>query len=574
MRATGERMHRYHVRSRALRLWHLAFWILLLAGPAAAQDYTLPPVLLVPGYGGFGSAFSSMKNYLVGQGYPAEFVRFIDLTPGDGPNQPAAELQIAPAVETLLTDVNAFLATTSYAGPPKTKVAILGWSMGAFSSRWYATQVAPERVERWIGLAGANHGTQCACDLSCGIPAATSNPSGLDDLCPPFATGAAQAMQLAMNGAPGGTVDETPYGRGSDGAGRTPVPPDATQAILYFALRASNETFILPNNSAELDGAGGAVVTLPLGSPAQETAAGNYLLPGDDHISIGISSTNAFALILAILQAPLPASGCGDAVIGVGESCDEGIANGTSASCCALDCTVKAPGTTCRPPAGVCDLAETCDGVQGACPADSGPVDSDSDAICDALDPCTNVGNGRDFVSPPKSKVLLAKINADATPGNDKLVVGGSFTLPSTTRFGDLDPSARGARLVLTTMQGDAVVDVTLPAGAYPGGIARGWTANGAATVWQYRDKTAAPISGILSLKIIDASHNALGGRLKVLLKGKNATYPVTAGNEPVTATVLLGDESDAAAGRCGESAYGASDCAFNSPQTKLLCRR
>jgi hypothetical protein len=89
--------------------------------------------------------------------------------------------------------VNAFLATTSYAGPPKTKVAILGWSMGGFSSRWYTTQVGPERVERWISLAGANHGTQCACDLSCGIGAPTSDPSGLDDLCPPFATGAAQA---------------------------------------------------------------------------------------------------------------------------------------------------------------------------------------------------------------------------------------------------------------------------------------------------------------------------------------------------------------------------------------------
>jgi hypothetical protein len=38
------------------------------------------------------------------------------------------------------------------------------------------------------------------------------------------------------------------------------------------------------------------------GSPAQETAPGNFLLPGDDHISIGVSSTNAFALVFAILR--------------------------------------------------------------------------------------------------------------------------------------------------------------------------------------------------------------------------------------------------------------------------------
>jgi hypothetical protein len=113
--------------------------------------------------------------------------------------------------------------------------------------------------------------------------------------------------------------------------------------------------------------------------------------------------------------------------------------------------------------------------VQGACRADSGLADSDGDATCDGLDPCTNVAGGRDFASPPTSKVLLAKVNTDATVGNDKLVVGGSFTLPSTTRFGDLAPNARGARLVITTAQGAPVVDVTLPAGAYPSGDAHGW---------------------------------------------------------------------------------------------------
>jgi hypothetical protein len=81
----------------------------------------------------------------------------------------------------------------------------------------------------------------------------------------------------------------------------------------------------------------------------------------------------------------------------------------------------------------------------------------------------------------------------------------------------------------------------------------------GAPTVWQYQDKRAAPPAGIGLLKIIDVSHNALGRHLKVLVKGKNGTYPVTSGNEPLTATVLPGNQSDAAAGRCGQSAYAAT---------------
>jgi len=552
----------------------LALCTLLLATAAGGQDYTLPPVLLVPGYGGSGASLSNLQSYLTAHGYPAEFVRTIDLVPGDGPNQAAAEQQIAPAVETFLSDVNAFLATTSYSGPAKTKIAILGWSMGGFSSRWYATQVAPERVERWIGLAGANHGTQCACDLSCGIPPPSDHPNGLDDLCPPFSSNSGQTMQLTMNGAPGGAVDETPYGYGSDGAGKASVPPDATRAILYFAIRVGSETYVLPNSSAQIDGAGGASVTLPSGSPAQETSPGNFLLPNDDHISVGLSSTDAFALVRALLEAPVSTIECGDGVEQGGEACDEGMANGASTSCCNADCTLRSAGATCRPSSGVCDPAESCDGASGACPADVVGPDGDGDGICDAQDRCTNVGHGRDFASKPPAKLLLSKVNSETTPGNDKLVLVGSFTLPSTSDFGDLDPLARGARLVITTAQGGALLDGALPPGAYSGDGTRGWRTNAKTTVWQYLDKTSAPLFGILALKAKDAGHGMAGGRVRVLVKGRNGTYSVAAGNEPLQATVVLGDQSDAIAGRCGESAYGAGDCAFNHAQNALTCRR
>jgi hypothetical protein len=59
-----------------------------------------------------------------------------------------------------------------------------------------------------------------------------------------------------------------------------------------------------------------------------------------------------------------------------------------------------------------------------------------------------------------------------------------------------------------------------------------------------------------------------------VLVKGKHGTYPVTAGSEPLRVTVVLGDQSDAIAGRCAESAYAVGDCAFNSSQNRLKCQR
>lgn len=48
----------------------------------------------------------------------------------------------------------------------------------------------------------------------------------------------------------------------------------------------------------------------------------------------------------------------------------------------------------------------------------------------------------------------------------------------------------------------------------------------------------------------------------------------VTTGNEPLEATVRLGNQSDAIAGLCAESAYGTGDCAFKSSDSKILCRR
>ena len=62
--------------------------------------------------------------------------------------------------------------------------------------------------------------------------------------------------------------------------------------------------------------------------------------------------------------------------------------------------------------------------------------------------------------------------------------------------------------------------------------------------------------------------------RVTVKVTGRNGVYPVVAGDEPLEAIVVLGDETDAVVGACGESAFVAADCAFNRRATALNCRQ
>src|SRR5581483_4656719 len=77
---------------------------------------------------------------------------------------------------------------------------------------------------------------------------------------------------------------------------------------------------------------------------------------------------------------------CGDGVTDDTEACDGG-------GCCDASCQIVAAGTECRAVAGVCDQAESCDGVSAACPADAkstavcraGAGGCDADESCDGV---------------------------------------------------------------------------------------------------------------------------------------------------------------------------------------------
>ncbi|MFM8409626.1 MAG: hypothetical protein ACKOCT_05050, partial [Alphaproteobacteria bacterium] len=252
-------------------------------------------------------------------------------------------------------------------------------------------------------------------------------------------------------------------------------------------------------------------------------------------------------------------------VCDVAETC-----SGSSAACPA---DVFAPaGAVCRPAADECDVAESCTGTSGTCPSDLGEPDGDADGLCDVIDPCTNVGGLQDFAL--KSKLVLSKIGNDATAGNDKVSLSGTFALAPAQSFSSLDPRARGARFVLRDRDGNTLVDAVLPGGAYGGRGTRGWKTNSRGTLWQYLDRTSSRIEGISDIKANDRSKNALGGSIKISTRGSKTTYPVAVGDEPVEAIVALGDQADATAGRCGETAYVAGSCKFNTPATTLTCKR
>ena len=112
----------------------------------------------------------------------------------------------------------------------------------------------------------------------------------------------------------------------------------------------------------------------------------------------GLLAGAAVTLLVGAGVAPAQlTSFCGDNLVnGLGEQCDQGAANGTETSCCDVNCTFNAAGSSCRVPAGVCDVPESCDGVTDNCPPDlfmpATTICREAVNICDIIDLCTGSG--------------------------------------------------------------------------------------------------------------------------------------------------------------------------------------
>jgi len=163
---------------------------------------------------------------------------------------------------------------------------------------------------------------------------------------------------------------------------------------------------------------------------------------------------------------------------------------------------------------------------------------------------------------------VLSKIALDATPGNDQLVLAGSFVL-STGSFATLDPAVTGPRLLVHDQAGALQLDAQISNGTYAGKGTRGWTRNKQGTKWTFTDKTAAPVSGIVKATLVD-QNKKVAGRIGVKLSGKNGTYPFVVGDQPLLAHLALG----ASGAPCAVTGFDAGSCTFNRPQTKLGCKK
>ena len=260
------------MRTFAFRLLPAMLLLPLFLGLAASSepaDYARAPVLFVHGHGLSSADWRPLIEYLAANGYAREYLHGVDIVPNTMANAQAATSVIAPAVDSLLARAKTAAQRAGYRGEVPRRLDIVSHSMGVVSSRWYAAKLRPERVRTWIGLAGANHGTQALCPFQ---------DEASREMCPAFASNArTHALQVALNGTERERVDETPYGLGPDRPAVPRIPPDGTRSILYLTVRVEPDDWIQPERSALLDGAGGVPIRVPAGVPVRETSPGNFL---------------------------------------------------------------------------------------------------------------------------------------------------------------------------------------------------------------------------------------------------------------------------------------------------------
>lgn len=267
------------------RLRRMMFALLALAflpcAPSQAEAIPCPngPVVLVHGLEQGPEIFATLIDGLTRRGIERRCVHAIRYSSGNLPVRFAAERELAPFVEQVIADVMRSRGD-GQPSPPQVRINLIGHSMGALSTRWYAVRVQPERIRTWISTSGANHGTNWQCEQS---PA-----GGHGEMCPAFARGESQsAVQWALNGGPGADVDETPYGLGKDSMGVVSLAPTTTRSILYLSVQAADDSFIFPKASLSIDGAG--KISLPGLERAgvREISPGNFQItaaPGHDEL--------------------------------------------------------------------------------------------------------------------------------------------------------------------------------------------------------------------------------------------------------------------------------------------------
>jgi hypothetical protein len=273
----------------------------------------------------------------------------------------------------------------------------------------------------------------------------------------------------------------------------------------------------------------------------------------------GISDTCPADRVVAAGSTCRAAAGACD----VAETCDG--ANIT----CPADSFVAA-GTTCRPAASSCDVVESCTGTSASCPPDTNGPDADRDGVCDPQDDCPGTadpaqgdadGDGIGDACDPCTRTDAGAMTARALrvkglksgKGEQTLTFHGTMTVPTTP---EIDPVARGVRVLITTAAGDVVVDVTIPGGG-------GWKTNRVRTLWSYHGGAGGRIREVTMRR-----NRSAPGTIRFTVSGKGANLAPPDGT-PIIATIVL-DAPFATTGQCGEADFGS--CKKSKSGKALVC--
>ncbi|GAA4751217.1 lipase [Modestobacter marinus] len=214
------------------------------ARPAAEDEATPGPVLLVPGYGGSVGSLQTLADRLAAGGRDATVVP----VPGDGTGDLAAS---AAALDTAVDEALARTGADS--------VDVVGYSAGGVVARLWAADGGAEQARRVLTLGSPHHGTTVA-DLAARFLAAEC-----PDACQQLTTGSPLLAELNAG-------DETPAG------------PD------WVSVWTTGDGTVTPPASAELAGA----LNVPVQSVCADAEVSHGQLPAD-------------ALVQAIVLAQLAA---------------------------------------------------------------------------------------------------------------------------------------------------------------------------------------------------------------------------------------------------------------------------
>src|SRR5262249_47887618 len=133
----------------------------------------------------------------------------------------------------------------------------------------------------------------------------------------------------------------------------------------------------------------------------------------------------------------------------------------------------------------------------------------------------------------------------------------GSMTIPPQGGDPAFDPIAHGARVMILDSTKTAIIDATMPPGAYSATAKAGWKANGAHTAFAYVN-AGNPTPFIQGIKKFGLKASRKGaGLIKFSVSGKNGSYDPDgiATHLPLVGTIII-DVPNATTGLCGESKF------------------